>query len=143
MRWKRLFAVLLAFLVLAVVGFFTLEFLTGDAATRLAFDVRNQTFLMRMLGQSTRTFAHSPASWPNGVSNDYRIEIKEGRDPAYPGQRFIGVARNLTEPTWYTTTYHMNFVGVPSDLKVSHHKGEDTVVTLEKRDGVVLLTKLE
>lgn len=143
MHWKRLFALLAALPVLAVVGLYTLEFLTSDAATRLAFQIRNQSFLLRMLGQSTRTFTHSPVSWPNGVSSDYRIEIKEGRDPFYPGQRFIGVARNFTEPTWYTTTYHMNFVKVPSDLKVSHHKGEPTRVTLEMKDGTVSLTKLE
>ena len=37
----------------------------------------------------------------------------------------------------------MNFVKVPLDLKVSHRKGEDTRVTLEKSGGAVLLTKLE
>jgi hypothetical protein len=37
----------------------------------------------------------------------------------------------------------MNFVEVPNDLKVSHHKGEPTMVTLEMKDGAVLLTKLE
>ncbi len=143
MNRKRLFAALLALPVLAVVGFLTLEHLTSDAATRLAFEIRNQSFLLRMSGQATRTFTHSPASWPSGVSNDYRIEITEGSRPAYPGQRSIGVARNLTEPTWYATSYHMNFVKVPGDLKVSHLKGEDTLVTLEKNGDAVLLTKLE
>jgi len=107
MNRKRLFAALLALPVLAVVGFLTLEYLTSDAATRLAFQIRNQSFLLRMSSQPARTFTHSPASWPNGVSSDYRIEIKEGSRPAYPGQRSIGVARNLTEPTWYATSYHI------------------------------------
>jgi hypothetical protein len=31
----------------------------------------------------------------------------------------------------------------PLDLQVSHRKGEDTVVTLEKSGDAVLLTKLE
>ncbi len=53
------------------------------------------------------------------------------------------MTRNLTEPTWFSTTYHLNFVEVPVNLKVSHRKGEDTFVTLETRDGKVLLTKLE
>ena len=143
MHWKRLLALVLVLPCLAAGGLYALEYLTSDAATRLAFEIRNQSFLLKMSGQTARTFTHSPASWPNGVSNDYRIEIKEGWKPAYPGQRFIGVARNLTEPTWYATTYHMNFVKVPLDLKVSHRKGEATVVTLEKSGDAVLLTKLE
>jgi hypothetical protein len=143
MHWKRLLALVLVLPFLAVGGPYALEYLTSDAATRLAFQIRNQSFLLRMSGQPARTFTHSPASWPSGVSNDYRIEITEGSRPAYPGQRSIGVARNLTEPTWYATSYHMNFVKVPGDLKVSHLKGEDTVVTLEKKDGVVLLTGLK
>src|SRR4051812_37963620 len=126
MHWKRLLALLLVLPFVAAGGLFAFEYLTSDAATRLAFQLRNQSFLLRMSGRPARTFTHSPASWPNGVSADYRIEIKEGWKPAYPGQRFIGVARNLTEPTFYTTTYQMNFVTVPADLKVSHLKGEDT-----------------
>jgi hypothetical protein len=140
---KRLVAPLLVLPFLAAGGLYALEYLTSDAATRLAFQIRNQSLLLRMSGQPARTFTHSPTSWPSGVPNDYRIEIKEGRNPAYLGQRVIGVARNLTEPTWFTTTYHMNFVKVPLDLKVSHLKGEDTLVTLEKKDGVVLLTGLK
>ena len=83
-----------------------LEYLTSDAATQLAFQVRNQSLLLTLSNQTTRTFTHRPTSWPNGVSNDYRIEIKQGRNPAYPGQRFIGVARNLTEATFYRRVPH-------------------------------------
>jgi hypothetical protein len=143
MPLKRLLALVLVLPFLAVGGLYTLEYLTSDAATRLAFQIRNQSLLLRMSSQPARTFRHSPASWPSGVSSDYRIEITEGSRPAYPGQRSIGVARNLTEPTWYATTYHMNFVKVPLDLQVSHRKGEDTQVTLEKSGDAVLLTKLE
>jgi hypothetical protein len=143
MHWKRLLALVLVLPFLAAGGLYSLEYLTSDAATRLAFQIRNQSFLLRISGQPARTFTHSPASWPSGVSNDYRIEITEGWKPAYPGQRFIGVARNLTEPTWFTTTYHMNFVKVPGDLKVSHLKGEDTLVTLEAKNGKIFLTRLQ
>jgi hypothetical protein len=140
---RRLLALLLALPVLGAVGLYGLEQLTSDAATRLAFEIRNQSILLKLSDRSTRTFAHRPWSWPEGVSGDYRIEIKEGADPFYPGQRFIGVARNWTESTWFHTTYHMNFVEVPNDLKVSHRQGDETRVTLEKRDGKILLTRLE
>ena len=144
MRWKRLFAVVLAFPVFAVVGFFTLEFL--DVRRCDAARIRHsQPDVPAEAAGPVRRGRSRTARRPGRAasSNDYRIEITEGRNPAYPGQRFIGVARNLTEPTWFTTTYHMNFVNVPNDLKVSHHKGEDTLVTLEKTDGVVLLTELK
>ena len=60
-----------------------------------------------------------------------------------PGHRSIGVARNLTEPTFYGTSYHLNFVEVPKDVVVSHQAGEATRVTLELKDGKVLLTDLK
>ena len=83
MPLKRLLALVLVLPFLAVGGLYTLEYLTSDAATRLAFQIRNQSLLLTMSNQTTRTFTHSPASWPNGVSNDYRIEITEGSRPAY------------------------------------------------------------
>jgi hypothetical protein len=46
-------------------------------------------------------------------------------------------------PTWNSTTYHLNFVSVPANLKVAHRKGEPTLVTLVLRDGQVLLTELK
>ena len=140
---KRLLAVVVSLPVLGVLALYSLEQITGDAATRLSFQIRNQSILLRMSGAPTRTFAHSPWRWPEGVAGDYRIEIKEGANPTRPGERFIGVALNWTEPTWYWTTYHLNYVVVPADLAVAHRKGERALVTLEKRDGKILLTKLE
>ena len=140
---KRLLAVAVLLPVLGVLGLYALEQVTGDAATRLAFQIRNQSLLLELSGESTRTFAHRPWSWPEGVSGDYRIDVKEGPRPSYPGQRSIGVARNWTETSWYRTSYHMNFVQVPEDLSVSHRKGEITMVTLDNRDGQILLKRLE
>ena len=140
---KRLLAALCLLPVLAAAGLYALEQLTSDAATRLAFQIRNQSILLRLSGQTTRTFRHRPWTWLSGVEGDYRIEITEGSNPGYRGQRSIGVARNLTEQPWSHTTYQMNYVAIPADLAVAHHKGEATIVTLEKRDGKILLTKLE
>ena len=77
-----------------------------------------------------------------GYLGDYRIEIIETKTSPRPGHRSIGVARNLTEQTWYATSYHLNFVEVPKDLVASHRKGEPTLVTLELKDGKVLVTAL-
>jgi len=53
------------------------------------------------------------------------------------------VGRNLTEPAFYATSYHLNYVVVPQDLVVSHRRGEPTLVTLEMKDGTVHLTRLQ
>jgi len=52
------------------------------------------------------------------------------------------VARNLAEPTRYAPSYHLNFVDVPKDVVVSHH-GRGHRVTLEVKEGKVLLTDLK
>jgi hypothetical protein len=119
------------------------ERLVSDAATRLAYQIRDEAAALRQSGQPSHTFAHHPVSWPEGVSGDYRIEIVETKTSPRPGHRSIGVARNLTERTWYATSYHLNYVEVPQDVTVSHRKGEPTMVTLEMKEGKVLLTRLQ
>jgi hypothetical protein len=128
-----------AMYLLAQYGF---ETFISDAATRLAYEIRDEAAGLRRSGAATRTFEHRPKAWPDGISGDYRIEIAETKTSPRPGHRSIGVARNLTEQTWYSTSYHLNFVAVPKDLVVSHRKGEPTIVTLEMKDGQVLLTGL-
>jgi len=55
----------------------------------------------------------------------------------------VDVARNLTAPTFYATSYHLNFVEVPNDLVVSHRKGEPTMVTLVRDRETIHLTALK
>jgi len=115
----------------------------SDAATRLAYHLRDEAAALKRSGQTVRTFGHRPKTWPDGISGAYRIEIAETKTSPRPGHRSIGVARNLSEPTWYSTSYHLNFVDVPKDLVVSHQRDEPTLVTLELKNGKVLLTDLK
>jgi hypothetical protein len=140
-RKKILALVGLALALIAV--YWGFESLVSDAATRLAYQIRNQALSMRASGETRRTFVHSPRSWPEGVDGAYRIEIKSTRTDPYPGHRSIGVARNLNEPPGYWTSYHLNYVEVPEDVEVAHQKGEPTLVTLEMRDGRIVLTALK
>jgi hypothetical protein len=121
---------------------YSFETFISDAATRLAYQMRDEAASLRRSGAATRTFEHRPKAWPEGISGDYRIEISESKTSPRTGHRSISVARNLTEQTWYSTSYHINFVIVPKDLVVSHRKSEPTIVTLEMKDGQVLLTGL-
>ena len=126
-----------------VFGQTAFETVFSDAATRLAYQIRDEATALRRSGQTTVTFTHYPAAWPNGVAGDYRIDLDEGYKPPRPGHRSIGVARNLTERTFYATSYHLNFVEVPHDLSVSHRKGEPTLVTLELVRDTIVLTALK
>lgn len=144
---KKILLILLAFVLLSgamyLLAKYGIETFVSDAATRLAYQIRDEAIGLKRSGQATRTFEHWPKAWPEGIGGDYRIEIIETRTAPRPGHRSIGVARNLTEKTWYATSYHLNFVEVPKDLVASHRKGEPTLVTLELKDGKVLLTELK
>ena len=142
-RLPRIIALVLVSAAVALSAQYGIERFISDAATRLAYELRNEAAKLRVSGQTTRTFEHRPKSWPDGISGAYRIEIIEGPTSPRPGHRSIGVARNLTDRTWYATSYHLNFVEVPKDLVVSHQKAEPTIVTLELKDGKVLLTESE
>ena len=139
-------AVLPLLLVAVLLGFTgcerIFERLVSDSATRLAYQIRDQSRLLRLTGKSPRTFEHHPAAWPDGPAGDYRIEIISSAPPG-DGRRAIFTAKSYDGPLWSSTTYHLNYVQVPRNLKAAHRKGEPTLVTLELRDGVVYLTRLQ
>ncbi len=118
------------------------EAIVSDSATRFAFQLRDEAAALRASGQTTRTFTHVPARWPDGLTGDYRIEFVGPHGPN-DGRRGLMTAKSYDGPLWSGTTYHLNFVRVPLPLKVAHRRGEPTVVRLELRDGVVLVTALQ
>jgi hypothetical protein len=117
------------------------ETFISDSATRLASQIRDEAAALRRSGEKTRTFAHHPRAWPDGLTGDYRIEFT-GPEEVTDGRRGLMTAKSYDGPLWSGTTYHLNYVRVPRALKAAHRKGEPTVVTLELRDGVVLVTDL-
>ncbi len=143
----RIVAVVLAIVILPLAMYVVLQYaietFVSDAATRLAYQIRDEAGALRRSGETIRTFEHKPKSWPEGISGAYRIEIIETKTSPRPGHRSIGVARNLTERPFYWTSYQLNYVDVPKDVAVSHQKGEPTIVTIELKDGKVLLTGLK
>jgi hypothetical protein len=44
------------------------ERFVSDAATRLAYQIRDEAAALRRLGQSSRTFEHVPETWPEGLA---------------------------------------------------------------------------
>ena len=143
---RRPFVITLAALALGVVLLYSgcswlLDTFVSDSATRLAFQIRDEAAALRHSGATTRTFAHVPKAWPDGLAGDYRVEFP-GTEVAN-GQRPLMTAKSYDGPLWSSTTYHLNFVRVPQPLKVAHRKGEPTLVTLELRDDMVFVTALK
>ena len=120
-----------------------IETFISDAATRLAYKIRDEAAALRRTGQSARIFEHMPEALPEGIKGDYRIEITETSTSPRSGHRSIGVALDWKKPAWYATSYHLKFVGVPEELVVAHRKDELTFVTLALKDGKVLLIGLK
>lgn len=118
------------------------EVFVSDSATRFAYQLRDEAARLRRSGQATRTYAHRPAAWPDGLTGDYRIEFI-GPEEQTDGRRGLMTAKSLDGPLWSGTTYHLNYVRVPKPIKVAHRKGEPTIVTLELRDGTVYVTELK
>jgi hypothetical protein len=118
------------------------EVFVSDSATRLAYQIRDEAAALRRSGETKRMFTHQPAAWPDGLTGDYRIEFN---GPATPGEgrRGLFTAKSYDGPTWSSTTYHLNYVSIPTNLKAAHRKGEPTLVTLELRDGQVLVTAIQ
>jgi hypothetical protein len=147
MMSRRAVALLIAVVALGGVLLFSaqyaIETFVSDAATRLAYQIRDEAAALGRSGDTTRRFEHHPKGWPEGISGDYRVEIVETPTAPRPGHRSIGVARNLTEPPWFWTSYHLNYVEVPQDVTVSHRKGEPTIVTLRRESGRIVLSALE
>jgi hypothetical protein len=139
-------AVLLPLLIAACLGLAGCEkffdTFVSDSATRFAMQLRDEAAALRRSGETTRTFAHRPKPWPDGLRGDYRI-VFTGPAEQTDGRRGLMTAKSYDGPLWSGTTYHLNYVRVPQPLSVAHRKGEPTYVTLELRDGTVFVTALK
>ena len=114
--------------------------LMTDAATRLAFQIEDEVEAMRKSGETKRTFEHIPARWPEGIADDYRVEMQES---AGGTRGALIVTESRAGAVHYHTTAHSNWVDVPATLVATHTKGEATLVTIELRGGKPVITALK
>jgi hypothetical protein len=83
---------------------YAVETFISDAATRLAYQIRDEARELVHSGRTQRTFEHRPKSWPDGIDSDYRVEIIETATSPLPGHRSIGIAPSLDGPVKYNTS---------------------------------------
>ena len=101
-----------------------------DAATRLAYDLKAGAAKLRWSDQQELEVEHRPARFPYGVHGDHEI-ILNAVDPARPRSGSLGV---IGEGTRSGTSYHLNFVTVPKELRIHKKRDEVTYLTLRKTD---------
>ncbi len=110
-------------------------FLFTDAGTRLAYDLKDGAAQLRASKQERLEVTHKPISFPEGVHGPYEVVLQQSVGCTRCGTLFVGdlpVPNADYKPGGGSTTYHLNFVIVPSELKVRKQKGEAVVIVLRK-----------
>jgi hypothetical protein len=131
-------AMLRLLLALAFVGFLAGcdDFLT-DAATRLAYQIEREAKALRDSHETTRTFTHTPKNSPEGVTGAYVVTFVAG--PL--GKGYLAFSKGSQEQ-WYHTSYHLRFVHVTENLKISKAEGGSFMVVLKRVGDGIHITEL-
>ena len=146
-RWK--IPLTLPFLLLAALaGLSCCGLPLTDGATRLAGEIRGAAKRLRDSSENRLEMKHRPLSWPDGVKGRYEIVFQASLDhPRSGGSLLVGDLDSSGYRKWgynWSTTYHLNFVRVPRELRIRKNAGEAVVVVLERRaDGTVDVTDLK
>ena len=121
------------------------DFLT-DAATRLATEIVREANRLRKSGGSERTFVHHPKASPEGCSGPYGVTFQSSLEhPERGGSLLVRCGDPATTKAGYHfgTTYHLNEVRVPVELRAEKAQGTDLKVTLRKVEGGIDLVAVE
>ena len=112
-----------------------------DAATRLAGDMVTGASELRRSGQSELAVVHQPRRSPEGCASSFEVVLRESLHHPEPlGLLLVGC---VGSPNYqllgydYFTTYHLNAVRVPSELRVEKAPGEAVTITLRRQGEFV------
>jgi hypothetical protein len=115
------------------------EMLTTDAATRVAYAVRDGAARLKRSSSDTLVLSVAWRSWPNGCPDGYRVEWRADSD-RIPG---LGVICT-TGRGGYATISYRDVVKIPRPLQVTKEKGEPATIALRKRpDGAIEVVALQ
>jgi hypothetical protein len=103
-----------------------------DAATRLAFDIRDHAEELERSDASSITFLHHPIASPEGCAGAYTITIAPAGS--------LGVH---CDGHAYGTTSHRKFADADRALTVSHRAGEAAKIILRKTEAGIRIDMLE
>jgi hypothetical protein len=120
-------------------------FLFTDAGTRLAYELKDGAAELRASNQERLEITHKPLSFPEGVHGPYEVVLQQSVDCTKCGSLFVGdipTSNADYTPSGGSTSYHLNFVIVPSELKVRKQKGEAVVIVLHKTADAIEVESL-
>ena len=112
-----------------------------DAATRIAFDLEHHSRALRASGETSLGFTHNPKSAPDGVTGPYTVTFKAGPMGAAKGSGYLSFSKGSQE-VWHHTGYHLHYVEVRKDLKISKAQGEPLIIVLARIENSVLVIDL-
>jgi hypothetical protein len=120
-------------------------FLITDAATRLAYELKDGAAQLHASNQERLDITHKPLSFPQGVHGPYEVVLQQSVGCTRCGSLYVGdvPASNADyAPGGGSTSFHLNFVIVPSELKVRKQKGEAVVIVLHKTADAIEVESL-
>jgi hypothetical protein len=129
---RRFRRYLLALSATAACGAFT------DAATRVAYDLEGGAKRLRASTERTLTVEHVPEATPEGCPGDYTLQLSQESALLVWCQDSIGGPSSGS----HTTTYHLNYVGVPQTLLIHKHAGEHAWIELTKDGDAIVVSGL-
>jgi hypothetical protein len=116
------------------------ETLISDAATRVAYAVRDGAARLRSSGSDSLVLSVAWRSWPDGCPGGYRLKW-DGDEEKSPG---IGVTCTTGKGRFFSTTYYRRFVTVPRTLEATKAQGEPATIALRKQaDGSIAVVALQ
>lgn len=126
---RRFYPYLLALAAAAGCSTFT------DAATRVAYDLEAGAKRLRSSREQTLTVEHVPQAKPEGCTGGYTLQLSQESALLVWCQDSIGGRSSGS----HTTTYHLNYVGVPQTLIIHKQAGEHTWIDIRKDGDAVVV----
>lgn len=107
-----------------------------DGATRIAYDIQAGAEHLQHTDAQTYVVRHVPEESPDGCGGAYDIQLSKAsalliwcKDP-----------KTGKVTSSHITTYHLNFVKVPTTYLLHKNAGDPTLIELSKEGGDVVVT---
>lgn len=117
-----------AIAVLAMLASLSSCVLMTDAATRVACDLEAGAKTLMKSDKKELEVEHRPLSFPEGIRGDYNILLQAVQSDKL--SRTLSVRTDEGER--YGTSYHLNFMTVPKELRIHKERREPTYFLLRK-----------
>ena len=109
-----------------------------DAATRVAYDLERGAKELRASSRRTATVDHAPRATPEGCSGPYTLQLSQASALVVWCQDSIGGPSSGS----HITTYHLNYVVVPTTWIIHKNASEHALIDLRKDGDAIVVSGL-